>query len=263
MECITIENASFSYNGKDSIWKDVNLKVNEGECFCLLGANGCGKTTLFNCINGNYKLTEGNIYINGKEISQYSINELAKIMGIVYQDHIVSFPYTSLEVVRMGRTPHLGFFQTPSKEDTKIAYEIMEELGIEYLAQKVYSQISGGERQLVLIARTLCQQPQMILFDEPTSHLDFKNQAMVMRILKKLSNKGMTILMTSHFPNHVWKVGTDVALMGNGGIIASGKCEEIMTKEYLEETYSIPVEVIHTKSQGVDTTICEPIMKLE
>ena len=257
---IEIQNAGFSYDGKRYVWKDINLTVKDGDCFCLLGANGCGKTTLLNCIARNMPLSTGKILINGRDISEYSVMEFARTVGVVYQDHTVSFPYSSLEVVRMGRTPHLGLFQTPSEEDTNLACDIMEELGILHLAEKSYSQISGGERQLVLIARTLCQQPEMILFDEPTSHLDFKNQAMVIKTMKKLSEKGMTLVMTSHFPNHVWNVGTSAALMGEGAIIASGDCEQVMTKENLERTYGVPVNILESVSNGKSTFFCEPSM---
>lgn len=257
---IEIRGAGFSYDGKHYVWENVDLTVKDGDCFCLLGANGCGKTTLLNCVARNAPLTRGSIRINGKDISRYSVNEFARTVGVVYQDHTVSFPYTALEVVRMGRTPHLGLFQTPSEEDTKLAYEVMEELGILHLAGKSYSQISGGERQLVLIARTLCQQPEMILFDEPTSHLDFRNQAMVIRTMKKLSDRGMTIVMTSHFPNHVWNVGTSAALMGKGGIIASGSCGQVMTKEHLERTYGVPVNILESVKNGKSTFFYEPSM---
>lgn len=257
---IEIQNAGFSYDGKRYVWENIDLTVKDGDCFCLLGVNGCGKTTLLNCIARNMPLSMGKILINGRDITEYSVMEFARTVGVVYQDHTVSFPYSSLEVVRMGRTPHLGLFQTPSEEDTNLAVDIMDELGILHLADKSYSQISGGERQLVLIARTLCQQPEMILFDEPTSHLDFKNQAMVIKTMKKLSEKGMTLVMTSHFPNHVWNVGTSAALMGEGGIIASGNCEEIMTKENLERTYGVPVKILESISDGKSTFFCEPSM---
>lgn len=255
---IEVVNGYFSYNKKDTIWKDVNLQVNEGECVCLLGANGCGKTTLLHCMAGAHGITDGDVLVNGKKIDDYSITNLAQTIGIVYQDHTISFPYTSLEVVRMGRTPYLNAFETPSKEDTQLAYEIMKELGIAHIANQSYSKISGGQRQLVLIARTLCQQPDVILFDEPTSHLDFKNQAIVMKTLQKLSEKGMTIVMTSHFPSHAWQIGTKVVLMGKQGIVAQGSPEEIMTEENLSEIYDVKVKIINKQTQGSKEFFCEP-----
>ena len=255
---IEVVNGSFSYNHKENIWENVNLQVNEGECVCLLGANGCGKTTLLHTMCGAHPITGGQVLVNGKNIQDYAITELAQTVGIVYQDHTVSFPYTSLEVVRMGRAPYLGMFQTPGREDTLLAYEIMKELGIADIADKSYSKISGGQRQLVLIARTLCQQPDVILFDEPTSHLDFKNQAIVMKTLQKLSDKGMTIVMTSHFPSHAWQVGTKVVLMGKKGIVAQGAPEEIMTEEHLSNIYDVKVRIVNKQTEGSKAFFCEP-----
>lgn len=255
---LSIKDASFGYNDHELVWNNINIDVEEGECLCLLGPNGCGKTTLLNCINGNYTLKSGAIYVNQRNIKAFSIIELAKTIGIVFQEHSAPFPYSSLEVVRMGRTPHLGLFETPSMSDTELAYSIMEEMGIAHLAGKSYTHISGGERQLVLIARTLCQEPEIILFDEPTSHLDFKNQAMVLRTIKSLSQKGMTIVMTSHFPNHVWNIGTRVAMLGYRGMVVQGLVEEVMTEENLSETYGVETKIYDAKS-GIDyIRFCAP-----
>ena len=255
---LEIKNASFGYNSSETVWEDINIQVREGECLCLLGPNGCGKTTLFNCINNNYELKQGSVLLNGKDVREYNITDLAKTIGIVFQEHSAPFPYTSLEVVRMGRTPHLGMLATPDKRDTELAYAMMEELGIAHLAGKRYTQISGGERQLVLIARTLCQEPEIILFDEPTSHLDFKNQAQVLHSIKNLSAKGMTIVMTSHFPNHVWKVGTNVAMMNYNGMVAQGTVEEVMTEENLAKTYGVDVKIYNAESGNMRTKFCDP-----
>lgn len=257
---IEVKDASFSYRGKDYIWENVNLSVEQGDSVCILGANGCGKTTLFNCIAGNFQLAKGSIEIDGKPIDSYSVTELAKTIGIVYQEHSVAFPYASLEVVRMGRTPHLRMFQTPGQEDTDMAYAIMEEMGIAHLAEQPYSKISGGQRQLVLIARTLCQNPKAILFDEPTSHLDFRNQALVMKTLRNLSAKGMTIIMTSHSPSHAWQISNKTVLMGNKGIIAQGSPKDVMTSENLEKTYGVKVK-IHRNENDDETFSCEPDFK--
>ena len=254
---IEIKDAFFAYYAKDYIWENLNLTVGQGDSVCILGANGCGKTTLFNCIAGNFRLSSGSVQIAGKPIEDYSITDLARTIGIVYQEHSVSFPYTSLEVVRMGRTPYLGMFQTPGQADTDMAYAIMEEMGIAHLAERPYSRISGGQRQLVLIARALCQDPKAILFDEPTSHLDFKNQALVMKTLTNLSKRGMTIIMTSHSPAHAWQVSSKTVLMGKGGIIAQGPPQEVMTAENLESTYGVKVK-IHRSEDADRAFFCEP-----
>ena len=255
---IEVDSGEFCYGKKKYVWKDVNLTVSDGDCVCLLGANGCGKTTLLHCMSGAHAITEGKVLIKGKPIEDYKITDLAQTVGIVYQDHTVSFPYTALEVVRMGRAPYLGMFQTPSKEDTILAYEIMKELGIADIAGEKYSEISGGQRQLVLIARTLCQQPEVILLDEPTSHLDFKNQAIVMKTLKNLSKKGMTLVMTSHVPSHAFQVANKVILMGKEGIIAQGAPMEVMTEEILSRVYGVTVSVFKREEKGREVLFCEP-----
>lgn len=257
MPKLLVEDASFAYGRGRYIWQHVDLAVEAGDCYCILGANGCGKTTLFSCLNGTNQLKQGRILVDGRDVRSYSVTELARTVGVVFQDHTAPFPYTALEVVRMGRAPYIPTFQSPSDEDTRMALEVMAEMGIAHLAYQRYTEISGGERQLVLIARTLCQQPQMILFDEPTSHLDFRNQALVINTIKRLSERGMTMLMTSHFPNHVWKVGTKVALMGHGGLIASGPVGEVMTEENLEATYGVRVNIIHSCIEGEEVVLCE------
>lgn len=247
---IEIVDASYTYDGINYIWEHLNATIYDGDHICILGSNGCGKTTLFNCITGSVPLTSGHIYINGKDVKEYSVSELAKIIGIVYQDHSIVFPYTSLEVVSMGRTPYLGIFDTPKNEDIEIAYGIMEELGIANLAEQRYSKISGGQRQLVLIARTLCQKSEIILFDEPTSHLDFKNQAIVMKTVQHLTQKGITTIMASHFPNHAYRTSNKVFLMANKSILASGTPSEIMNEENLQKTYGVRVRINKIKDEA-------------
>ncbi|MCL1802867.1 MAG: ABC transporter ATP-binding protein [Eubacteriaceae bacterium] len=247
---ISVRNASFSYVKGTSVWENISLDVYEGDCLCLLGSNGSGKTTLFNCMCGNLALTSGEIIVNGKNIRDYRAQELALALGAVFQEHSAPFPYSSLEVVRMGRAPHLGFLEMPSPRDTEIAYQAMSELGIEYLANESYTKISGGERQLVLIARALCQGAKTILFDEPTSHLDLKNQASVLSAIKALSLKGMTILFVSHSPEQAFKVGTKAVVLGGGGILAQGRVDEAITEASLSAAYGIEMKMYEGGKDG-------------
>jgi len=158
----------------------------------------------------------------------------------------------------MGRAPHLGLFQAPSRQDTELARSVMEEIGIGHLAAQRYTNISGGERQLVLIARTLCQEPEIILFDEPTSHLDFKNQAIVLQTMSRLASKGLTIIMTSHFPNYAWLLSSRVAMMGNNGFVAVGPAEEVMTEQNLTVTYGMKVKVYKGVNGNSTINFCTP-----
>ena len=254
---LEIESASFSYGDRE-IWKDINFEVRKGENLCLLGPNGCGKTTLLNCVHGDLRLKTGRIRLDNLSIRKLSVLDIARKMGYVFQEHSAPFPYTSLEVVRMGRAAHLGLFQTPSTEDTLLAKQLMDEMGIGHLCYQRYTKISGGERQLVLIARALCQQPEVLLFDEPTSHLDFKNQALVIKTIQRLTRKGLTIIMTSHFPNHAWSLSSRVALMNNGSIVALGSAKEIMTEENLSNTYGIKVKVYEALNSDESINFCTP-----
>lgn len=254
---LSIRSACFSY-GEKEVWRDINMEVVKGDNICLLGPNGCGKTTLLNCIHGDLGLNSGQIELDGQDVRMMTVTQIAKHMGYVFQEHSPPFPYTSLEVVRMGRSPHLGIFQVPSAQDTRLAMDIMDEMGIAHLANQRYTNLSGGERQLVLIARTLCQQPEIILFDEPTSHLDFRNQALVLRTINNLLGKGLTIIMTSHFPNHAWLLSSKVAMMGKNGFVALGPSDEVMTEGNLSETYGIKVKVYQGLSGDSTINFCSP-----
>jgi iron complex transport system ATP-binding protein len=254
---ISVRSASFSY-GEKRVWHDLNLEIESGETICLLGSNGCGKTTLLNCIHGDLRLEHGTIRIDGRDIRALGVRDIAKRIGYVFQEHSAPFPYRVIDVVRMGRTPHLGLFQSPSRADTMIANEVIASLGIGHLAQKRYTRISGGERQLVLIARTLCQEPEIILLDEPTSHLDFGNQAMVLKTIRHLAQQGLTIIMTTHFPNHAWLFSSRVALMNEGELISFGPAVETISPENLSRTYGIGVKIYTVKDTSGDVRFCMP-----
>lgn len=254
---ITIHSARFCYGDRE-IWRDIHLEIREGETICLIGPNGCGKTTLLNCIHGDLSLKEGEIRIDGRLLNSMTVTEVARNIGYVFQEHRASFPYQSLEVVRMGRAPYLGFFQSPSESDTQLALQAMRELGIGHLRDQRYTNLSGGERQMVLIARTLCQGAGIILFDEPTAYLDFRNQALVLETIRLLSQRGLTIIMTSHFPNHAWMLGSRVAMMNNGGFVAVGPAEEIMTEKNLSETYGLQVIVHKAIHRDKAIKFCTP-----
>lgn len=160
----------------------------------------------------------------------------------------------------MGRAPHLGLFSSPSKKDTKIAERALATVGISHLKNKRYTQISGGERQLTLIARTLAQEPEVILLDEPTSHLDFKNQTLMLRMINKLARQGLSIVMSSHLPNHALLHSSRVALMKDGKFLAVGSPDEVMTEGNLRTIYEIDVRILSAKDSvsGDEIRFCIP-----
>jgi iron complex transport system ATP-binding protein len=251
---LSLKEGSFSYGDKE-VLTDVSLDVTKGEVLCILGANGCGKTTLLRCLNGSLRLNQGRVYIGGRDIHTMSVVDVARYIGFVFQEHSAPFPFSVLEVVRMGRTPYLGFFESPSAKDTLVAEQALDLVGMVHYRDKPYTQISGGERQLVLIARTLAQEPEVVLLDEPTSHLDFKNQTLVLRMINRLAESGMTVIMTSHLPNHALLYSSRVALMNTGSFMAIGSPETIVNEENLKAVYGMDVKILEVAGESTDDTV--------
>jgi iron complex transport system ATP-binding protein len=169
---VELTDGAFGY-GRGDVFRGLNLSVGAGEVVCLLGPNGCGKTTLLRCLGGSLHLRQGSVFLGAQNIASLPVEQIAKRVGIVHQEHTMLFPYAVLEMVRMGRSAYLGMFSSPSPRDTQISDQALESVGIAHLRAKPYTQISGGERQLALVARALAQEPEVLLLDEPTSHLDF------------------------------------------------------------------------------------------
>lgn len=246
---LKVVSGCFQY-GQKEVLKQLSLDLFAGDVHCVLGSNGCGKTTLLRCLNGSLKLNKGQVLLNSIDISNYKINYLAQKIGMVYQEHNISFPYTVLDVIKMGRSPYLGLFSRPSKKDTKIAEDKLELVGLYHLKNKAYTEISGGERQLILIARTLTQEPEIVLLDEPTSHLDFKNQVLVLSLVNQLAKQGLAVLMSTHYPNHALLFSNKISLMTNGKIIETGIPNKIINEKNLKKIYGINVKIVSS-----DTTI--------
>ncbi len=239
---INVHDAAFDY-GERNIFNGLNFEIEKGDILCLLGSNGCGKTTLLRCLRGFLKFKAGNCHLDGADIISLKTTALAQKIGFVFQEHTAPFPYSVIEVVKMGRAPHLGIFSSPSHHDLEIAEKALETVGISHLSDRKFTQISGGERQLAVIARTLAQGPDVILMDEPTSALDFKNQTLVLRMINKLAKQGITIILSTHFPNHALLYTCKVAMMNKGGFIAFGNADKVITEENLKNTYGIDVRI--------------------
>jgi len=179
----------------------------------------------------------------------------------VPQVHDPPFPYRVFDVVLMGRTSHLGMFSSPGKKDVGIVLETLESLGIVHLAERIYTELSGGERQLVLIARALAQQPLMMIMDEPTSNLDFGNQVKVLKQINTLSRSGLAVVMTSHFPNHAFLCSTKVALIKKDNVYCLGDSETVITEQNLREAYGIDVKITAiSNGNGEVVKACVPLL---
>lgn len=258
---IAIRDGRFAY-GTHEVFREISFEVRPGQILSLLGPNGCGKTTLLRCIAGSLRLSEGTVLLGNQDTARFSVNELARKVAFVFQEHTVIFPFSVLELVCMGRTPYLGLFESPSAEDEQIAADALKSVGLFHLKDKPYSQISGGERQLALIARALTQQPRTLLLDEPTSHLDFGNQVLLLRIIRRLvRDQGLSVIMATHFPNHAMLVSSHVALMKKGRIMPPAPPENLITETNLKSLYGVGVKVVSLegrKSPGSRVVI--PIM---
>ena len=242
---LSLENGTFGYDA-NGVFQGLNLQVFQGEILCLLGPNGCGKTTLLQCLGGFLPLRKGIVSLNSTDITMLSELEIARSIGFIFQSQETPFSYTVLDVVLMGRAPHIGIFSSPSPEDSILAEEALSQVGIPHLREKPFTQISGGERQLALIARALAQEPQILLMDEPTSHLDFKNQTMILQTINRLANQGLAIVMASHFPDHALLFSQKAVLMKDGAFLAAGLPSEIITDKNLGDLYEMRISVIET-----------------
>lgn len=245
----TIQNAAFSYENH-TVFSDIKLTLYKGELFFLMGRNGCGKSTLIDSILGINKINQGKILVNGKSVYKYTSAEMAKEMAYVPQVHNRSFPYKVRQIVLMGRTAYIGGFGSPCEEDQKIVENIMKEVGISHLADRPYTQISGGEMQMVILARALVQQTPIILMDEPTAHLDFYNELLFLEMAAKfVSFRERTVLMAAHSPNQAFYLASHglnvrVGLMSNGTMYQVGSPDEVLTEKNIAEVYGIKSRIV-------------------
>ena len=234
---LDVKNISFSYDG-DLIFENISFSIEKGDVLCILGPNGTGKTTLIKCLNNIHKADSGEILVNGENIENLSFAQISRHIGYIPQSHVPTFPFSVFDVVLMGRAPYLNLTDNPKDEDRQIALNALKTLGIEDLKDKEYTNLSGGERQLVFLARILCQQPDILILDEPTSHLDFGNQIKLLEIIDNLAKAGLSVIMSSHFPDHAFLSSTKVAIMKNKSFIDFGKPEDVVTEENLKKACS-------------------------
>lgn len=247
--------------GRRHVLDGISFDVSSSEILCLLGPNGVGKTTIFKTLLGFLKLQGGQILVDGDNLLGWSRRKYAQTIGYVPQMHTPPFPFSVFDVVAMGRTAYLGSFSAPSRKDLAIAEEALEALDISYLRDRVYTEISGGERQMVLIARALTQQPKLLVMDEPSSNLDFGNQMRLLRQVRRLSENGMGIIMTTHFPDHAFLCASRVALLSRDGF-SIGAPDEVVTEESLQHVYGIDVKITTTDiGEGQQVKACTPILR--
>jgi ABC-type cobalamin/Fe3+-siderophores transport system ATPase subunit len=246
---LTLEHVTGGYGSK-TVVDDVSFTLHSGEVVCLLGANGCGKTTLFKLILCLLRPSHGCVRLGEENIVSWSRSRLARSFGYVPQMHIPPFAFEVREIVLMARAAHLAPFASPGKEDRRIADQALDYMGILHLASTPYTEISGGERQLVLIARALAQQAQWLILDEPAANLDLGNQIKVFRAIGELAKAGLGVLMTTHVPDHAFMYASRVVLMSEGRILAINTPAKALTPRLLKKAYGVPVSVVEIDAQS-------------
>lgn len=252
---LEIKNAVLGYHGK-AVLQNVNFTIETGRTICVIGKNGAGKTTLFKSILGILPLLRGEILLDGRSIERWRQRDYARVIAYVPQARTLPFPFTAFDVVLFGRTAHLSRFASPGKRDRRIADECMEKLQISHLRNRVFTQLSGGEQQMVIVARALTQQPLFLVMDEPASNLDFGNQIRIITQVNRLKDDSLGILMATHSPDHAFMCNAGVMVVHSGKIWKSGGCNRIITEDVLKEIYGVDVCICSMK--GIKT--CMPVI---
>jgi len=246
-----INDLSYQYPGREKpVFEHVSLTLKEGELLTILGRNGCGKSTLFACMLGLLRGTAGSIRLDGAEIGSLSPKKIAELVGYVPQEHAPAFPYSVFEFVLMGCASGVGLMSHPGKKEEDMAERAIRRMGLSYLKDRPYTELSGGERQQVTIARAIAAEPRVVLFDEPTAHLDFGKQVQAMGIIRELSRSGYSVVVTTHDPNQAFLLGGKTAVFtGTEGVI-TGDPAELLTEERLKGIYGTELKLKYMEDLG-------------
>jgi iron complex transport system ATP-binding protein len=242
--------------GARRVGTGIDLTLGEGEALCLLGPNGCGKSTLFKTLLGLIPALGGRVELDGEDMTQRARADIARRIAYVPQAQAAAFPFSVREMVLMGRAARLGLLASPSRADHEIADAALARLGIAHLATRIFTEISGGERQMALIARALTQEANIVVMDEPTASLDFGNQVRVLEQIRALSTSGHSVIFATHDPDHAFLCADRVALMHEGHMLALGAPEETITAERLKTIYGVEVVVATLPETG--RRVCAP-----
>ena len=252
---LTLSGLSCGYHGK-AVIENVNLQVDRGGITMLLGPNGVGKTTLFKTILGVIPSLGGKVMLQDDDVAGMDRRRFAQQVAYVPQHHDAAFDYSVFEMVLMGRTPALSALATPSKHDEEIAHASIKRLGIEHLEQRSFALLSGGQQQMALIARALTQQPALLLMDEPCASLDIGNQHRVLTCIAQLASEGLSVVVTTHDPNHALLLGCDVACLMPTGEVVTGQAAQILSEDLLGRLYGAPVGLGTVSGGGVLASVC-------
>jgi len=241
---LEVRDVTCGYSADKPIVKNVNLCLDEGEICCILGPNGVGKTTLFKTILNLIKPLKGKVSVNGSDTSGWSPRQIASCFAYVAQTHVPNFPYMVKDVAMMGRLGAIRSGGQPSRRDYEIVEQALEDVGIRHLRDKVYTEISGGERQLLMIARALAQQPKILIMDEPTANLDYGNMLLVIGCIRNLAADGLCVIFTTHMPDQAFMCNAKTELLFRGGAPEFGDAAQVITEKNLYEAYHSDIQIL-------------------
>jgi iron complex transport system ATP-binding protein len=255
---LEVDALSFGYPDR-TVGRDVSFALEAGEVLCWLGPNGGGKTTLFRTILGLLEPQGGQVRVDGEAIAGWPRGRRAQAFGYVPQAQLGAFPFTVHEAVLMGRTAHLGLFATPTRHDHDVAADALVALGIDRLRNRRYTEISGGERQLALIARALAQEPRILVMDEPTANLDFGNRVRVLGHVEALAARGIAVMLSTHDPDQAFLCAHRTAVLHGGRLAALGAPTDVITPTSLRALYGVEVDVVVIPGEGGRSArVCVP-----
>ncbi|MDD3400575.1 MAG: ABC transporter ATP-binding protein [Eubacteriales bacterium] len=239
---LAVKDLSFSYTDVP-VLQGVSFTLQSGEVAAVLGANGAGKSTLFRCVLGLLNKYGGSITIDGKEIKSLSPKRLSRLIAYIPQSHYPAFQYTVLDMVLMGMAPQISALGSPGSKQRNQAMQALDMLNIGALAQRSFLRLSGGEQQLVLIARALVQQARILLMDEPTANLDFGNQHLVLSTAQKLKNEGYAVLLSTHNPQQALLYADRLIAIKDGHICADGIPHDVLSAQLIKSLYGLDVKI--------------------
>ncbi|MGM9626857.1 MAG: ABC transporter ATP-binding protein [Faecousia sp.] len=238
-----MKNLSFSY-GERPVLRDISFRVEQGEFLSILGPNGVGKSTLFRCVLGLLSGYTGQVLVDGVDARQFSIRESARHIAYIPQSSHPIFNYRVFDIVLMGATSAVSVLRAPGREHTERCHWALEKVGISHLADRCYHRLSGGEQQLVMIARALVQNAPILMLDEPTANLDFGNQLRVLEQVRSLAREGYTIIQTTHHPEQSYLFSDRILALQNGRVLLEGAPSQVLTQQAIRDLYGVEVDVV-------------------
>ena len=247
---LEVSEGNFKFKKSDFILKDINFSLEDSDVLSILGPNGVGKTTLIRCLTGLLPWTSGETLIDGKNISSIKERELWSKISYIPQKRSSAFAYAGLDMVLFGSTSSMSIFEKPRDKDLRRAEEVMKSIGIYHLRDKASDQMSGGEVQMLLIARSLMKDPQIIILDEPESGLDYKNQMVILNLIKSLAESGVIIVMNTHYPDHALSISNKCLLLSYDKTYEFGPTREVLTRENLKKSFSVDVSISEFQIDG-------------